>query len=131
MSSMNQFETYVRDSQETALDTLCEAEREITTRMDDGENLSVPVATYAAARAYAGWWNWVVTEIDQAGADPVDALCAARESARRTLTDQSSPRRACPFAQGFAVADVEASRRFYADTAHLEALAVPSGRRAG
>ncbi len=81
-----------------------------------------------AARATASWWDEPVTGIDHEGLDPVEALWRARDTARRTLTDHTIPRNADPFAQGFAVAFIEAARTFYRDTAHLDALTTRTER---
>jgi hypothetical protein len=60
----------------------------------------------------------------------VEALWRARDTARRALTDHTIPRHADPFAQGFAIAFIEAARTFYRNTAHLDALATRIDRSA-
>ncbi|MEO3827358.1 hypothetical protein [Actinomadura sp. B10D3] len=120
---MNRFETYVRDRHEEALRARGDAEGRLVARIDEGEGLTSEVRTVAELRAVAGWWESVVMKIDQGGSDPVDALWRVREAARRVLIDRPAPRVACPFGLGFAVASIEGARRFYRDTAHLEALA--------
>lgn len=63
-----------------------------------------------------------MTGIDHEGLDPVEALWRARDTARRALTDHTISRHADPFAQGFAIASIEAARTFYRDTAHLDSF---------
>jgi hypothetical protein len=126
---MNKFEVYIRDRHAAVNDELTDTERAVISRLDNGEDPSAELGRFAAARALAGWWHRVVTEIDHAGMDPVDALWRMRESARRVLTDQPMPQIACPFAYGFAVASIEAARRFHRDTAHMEPLATSVEKR--
>ena len=125
---MNRMESYIRDRHDDAHQRRCEAEAKMLAGLDEGEDIAAAVAAVAAARASASWWDEPVTGIDQEGLDPVEALWRARESARRALTDHSIPRHADPFAQGFAVAFIEAARTFYRDTAHLDALTTRTER---
>jgi hypothetical protein len=120
---MNRFETYIRDRHEEAIHARGDAEGRLVARIDEGEGITAEVRTVAELRAVAGWWESVVTKMDQGGSDPVDALWLVREAARRVLVDRPAPRVACPFGLGFAVASIEGARRFYQGTAHLEALA--------
>jgi hypothetical protein len=126
---MNKFEVYIRDRHAAVNDELSDAERAVFSRLDNREDPSAELGTFAAARALDSWWHRVVTMIDHAGLDPVDALWRMRESARRVLTDQPIPQAACPFAYGFAVASIEAARRFHRDTAHMEVLASSTEKR--
>jgi hypothetical protein len=127
---MNRFETYIRDRHEEVLHARGDAEQRLAWRIDEGEAITAEVRAVAEARAVAGWWGSVVTKIDLGGADPVDALWQVREAARRMLIDRPAPRIACPFALGFAVASIEGARRFYQDTAHLEALSAKTEGKA-
>jgi hypothetical protein len=120
-------ETYIRDRHDDAHRRRCEAEAKMLAGLDEGEDIATEVATVAAARAYASWWDEPVTGIDHEGLDPVEALWRARDTARRALTDHTIPRHADPFAQGFAIAFIEAARAFCRDTAHLDALTVANG----
>lgn len=122
---MNRMESYIRDRHDDAHRACSEAEAKMLAGLDEGDDIATEVAAVAAARAYASWWDEPVTGIDHEGLDPVEALWRARESARRELTDHTIPRHADPFAQGFAIAFIEAARTFYRDTAHLDALTVP------
>jgi hypothetical protein len=121
---MSRYESYLRDRQEQAHQARGDAEAQLVTQLDNGEALSVAVAAVARTRAVSRWWDTAVTAVDHEGLDPVDALVRTREAARHVLTDQASPRTACPFAQGFATAAVEAARTFYQDTAHLDEITV-------
>jgi hypothetical protein len=101
-----------------------DAEAHLITQLDNSEALTVAVVAVARTRAVSRWWDIAVTAMDHEGLDPVDALVRTREAARHVLTDQAVPRAACPFAQGFATASVEAARTFYQDTAHLDEITV-------
>ncbi|MFG2091816.1 hypothetical protein [Spirillospora sp. NPDC048824] len=121
-------ETYIRDRHDAAHRARCEAEAKMLAGLDEGEDIVVALAAVAEARANASWWDEPVTGIDHEGLDPVEALWRARDTARRALTDHTIPRHADPFAQGFAVAFIEAARTFYRDTAHLDALTTRTER---
>ncbi|MFI0354226.1 hypothetical protein [Actinomadura sp. 9N407] len=126
---MDCFESHLRDRHEEALHARGDAEGRLVARIDEGETITAEVRTVAELRAVAGWWDSVITKIDHGGSDPARALALVREAACRTLTDRPAPRAACPFGLGFAVASVEGARRFYRDTAHLQALATKAESR--
>ncbi|TYB40801.1 hypothetical protein [Actinomadura chibensis] len=119
---MNRMESYIRDRHDDAHHRRCEAEAKLLAALDEGEDIAAQVAAVAQARAIAFWWDEPVTGIDHECLDPVEALWRARDTARRALTDHTIPRHADPFAQGFALAFIEAARTFHRDTAHLDAL---------
>ncbi|GAA2456148.1 hypothetical protein GCM10010191_89350 [Actinomadura vinacea] len=119
---MNDLESHMRDRHEVALHLRGDAEGRLVARIDEGEAIAREVRAVAEARAVAAWWDSVITQIDQAGSGPADALLRGREAARRVLLDRPPPRAACPIKLGFAVASIEGARRFYRDTAHLAAL---------
>jgi hypothetical protein len=88
------------------------------------DNLAEAIADVARLQPYARWWMRVTDHIEHGGMDPVAALTAARTAARQTLLLRSNPRTACPFEHGEAVAALEATRRFYNDTATLDLDAI-------
>lgn len=122
---MNRVETYIRNRHEDAHHRRCEAESKMLAGLDEGEDIAGQVAAVATARAIASWWDEPVIGIDHEGLEAVEALWRARQAACRVLTDHTIPRHADPFAQGFALARIEAARTFYRDTAHLDALTTP------
>jgi hypothetical protein len=119
---MDQFEAYIRDRYEDAVHARGDAEGRLIARLDEGENIAAEVRMVAECRAVAAWWESVITKIDHGCSEPAEALSRVRDAARRVLLDRPAPRAACPFGLGFAVASTEGARRFYRDTAHLEAL---------
>jgi hypothetical protein len=81
-----------------------------------------PAAAMADAiewRAYARWWISMTDHIERDSIDPVTALANARTSAHDTLLDLPTPRHECPYANAQAIAAIEATRRFFRDTASL------------
>lgn len=127
---MNRMESYIRDRHDDAHQRRCEAEAKMPAGLDEGEDIATALAAVAVAqaRATASWWDEPVTGIAHQGLDPAETLWRARDTARRALTDHSIRRHADPFAQGFAVAFIEAARTFYRDTAHPDALSTRTER---
>jgi hypothetical protein len=113
---------YVRDRREEATQARGDAEARLIEQLYEGEPIVVTVADVARARAVAAWWETTVAAIEDEGLDPVDALARTRKAASHVLTDQTIPRAACPIAQGFALAQIEAARTFYHATAHLDEI---------
>ncbi|WP_395111305.1 hypothetical protein [Actinomadura sp. SCN-SB] len=119
---MNRIENYIRDRHAEAIDARGDAEGELVAAIDGGEAIAAEVRAVAQTRAVAGWWERVLTQIDQGGADPCDALWRQREAAHRAQLDHPTPRAACPFSWSFAAASIEGARHFYCETAHVQAL---------
>ncbi|MFA1550769.1 hypothetical protein [Actinomadura chokoriensis] len=120
-------ESYIRDRHDNA-HPRCEAEAKTLAGLDEGEQIATEVAAVAVARATPCRWDEPVTGIDHEGLDPAEALWRARDTAPRALTDHTIPRPADPFAQGFAVAFIEAARTFYRDTTRLDVLTIHTER---
>lgn len=122
---MNEFREYLFDRRDQALDAAMHARGCLSDMLTECEdNLADAIAAVARLQPYARWWMTVTDHIEHGGLDPMAALTTARTAARQTLLLRSSPRTACPFEHGQAVAQTEATRRFYTDTAefNLEAI---------
>lgn len=81
-----------------------------------------PAAAMADAiewRAYVRWWINITDRIERDSIDPVTALANAHTSAHDTLLDLPIPHHECPYVNAQAIAAIEATRRFFRDTASL------------
>jgi hypothetical protein len=85
------------------------------------------MAQVARTRAVAHWWRDADRALKPVRQDHAATLTWLRLQALHVLTDQATPHAVCPFAQGVAVAEVEAARVFYHATEHLTEPAQGTG----
>lgn len=114
----------------TLRDAAIQAADEACTRLIEQLRAASPelgpaIADVTHLQAYARWWATVTDHIQNGHTDAVTALVRTRETARRLLLEHVTPRSACPFSYGQAIANLEAARHFYHDTNGLEVLPVP------
>jgi hypothetical protein len=115
---MNEFREHLIDRRDQALDAAMHARGRLSDMLTECEdNLADAMADVARLQPYARWWMAVTNEFEYGGLDPMAALTKARTNARQALLAHTSPHTACFFTHGQSQAAIEATRRFYNETA--------------
>ena len=115
---MHKFSHQLFRCRDQALQAAHLARRHLIRLLDHGApELAAAMAEVTNRQAYANWWTSLTDHIEHGGQDPMTALTNARTAARQALLDLPTPRHACPFTHSQALAALEATRRFYHDTA--------------
>jgi len=114
-------ERYIRDRFEDAVEERHDAECRMAELAEQGEDFTAELRMVAQLRAVTLWWERAAAELDQ-GVGAFDALWRLRGDARRTWLSPPTRRPSCPFARGFAEAEITGATAFYDEIAHVQQL---------
>lgn len=126
---MNAFLDHLISLRDEALDAAMHARVHLTRVLEECEDSKFAQAMEQVAycQPYARWWMRVTDEVEHGGLDPMAALTQARTAARRFLLQTRLAPSVSLFSTAQMIAEMEAIRRFYEDTAffNLETITGP------